>query len=304
MGARPATTVLMGLMALLFAACPAGAASHVTAVVSILPQAYMVEKIGGERVRVEVMVLPGANPATYEPTPRQMAALASANVYFATGVPFERAWLPRMAAMNPAMTIVHIDRGIEKQSIAIHRHDTPAGRHHASGDDIHEAGIPDPHIWLSPPLVRLQAEHIVQALVSIDPAGSNEYERRMTQFRAELDQLHGYLEQLFKDVQGRPFLVFHPSWGYFANTYGLRQIPIEIDGKSPKPSLLTEVIRFAREHDIGAVFVQPQFSMRSARLVADAVGARIVVADPLAKDWHRNLLKVARQLHQAVGGQR
>ena len=90
--------------------------------VSIVPQKYFLERIGGESVKVSVMVQPGANPATYEPKPRQMVALTKAKAYFAIGVPFEAAWLNRISAVNPRMMVIQTEEGIEKRIMEDHIH--------------------------------------------------------------------------------------------------------------------------------------------------------------------------------------
>ncbi|MCK5723282.1 MAG: zinc ABC transporter substrate-binding protein, partial [Gammaproteobacteria bacterium] len=96
------------------------------------------------------------------------------------------------------------------------------------------------------------------------------------------------------------FMVFHPSWGYFADTYGLKQVAVEIEGKNPKPSQLKELIEHAKEQGIKIIFVQPQFSSKSAKLVAREIGGRVAVADPLAQDWSANLRAVAREFKGAL----
>ena len=95
-------------------------------------------------------------------------------------------------------------------------------------------------------------------------------------------------------------MVFHPSWGYFAHTYGLEQIPIEREGKAPKPVHLQELITHAIAHDIRVIFVQPQFSTKSAETIAKAIGGTVVVADPLALDWADNLRRQARKIRSAL----
>ena len=293
--------------------------------VSILPQQYFVQQIGGEHVNVQVMVAPGASPATYEPKPRQMAALSKARLYFAIGVPFETAWMDKIAAANPSMQVVHTEQGIHKQPMAAHHHegehhqedehDEDAGQH--EGEHHHEAehhedadqhpedshhgpGILDPHIWLSPPLVKVQADTIMKALMAADPAHAADYERNGRRFMAAIDVLDRDLKKMFAGQEGRRFMVFHPSWGYFAAAYGLVQVPIELEGKDPKPAQLQELIRYARQHHINVIFVQPQFSRRSAALVASEIGGRVVPADPLALNWMENLRQVAEAFATAL----
>ena len=270
--------------------------------VSILPQQYFVQQIGGEHVDVQVMVAPGASPATYEPKPRQMAALSRARLYFAIGVPFETAWLDKIAAANPAMQVVHTEQGIRKLPMAEHPHegghDGDADQHSGDRGDGH--GILDPHIWLSPPLVKVQADTIMKALMAADPPHAADYERNGRRFSAAIDALDRDLKKTFAGQEGRRFMVFHPSWGYFAAAYGLVQVPIELEGKDPKPAQLQALIQYARQHDIKVIFVQPQFSRRSAALVAAEIGGRVVPADPLALNWMENLRHVAGEFAAAL----
>lgn len=269
--------------------------------VSILPQKYFVEKIGGDLVSVSVMVLPGFSPATYEPKPAQLKDLSASRTYFAIGVPFEKNWLKRFQGVNPGMVIAHTDAGIRKRRMAAHHHGFSKEGHGPKEKDAHN-DYPDPHIWLSPPLVKSQAQVIAAFLIQMDPANRAAYEKNLNRFLHELDLLDGKIKQMLDSVgKQNAFLVFHPTWGYFADHYGLKQIPMEAEGKEPGAASLAELIRYARKTGIGAVFVQPQFSTRTARVVAEETGAVVVIADPLAEDWEKNLLTVAEKFRQSFG---
>ncbi len=294
-------------------AFPAGdaySADTLPVFVSILPQKYFVEKIGAELVDVRVMVPPGASPATYEPKPRQMAGISKARAYFAVAVPFENAWLKKISAANPAMMMVHTEQGVQKIPLADHHHGEKAaqlprdGNHPAVGQQIaadsdavgRRPSELDPHIWLSPPLVITQAGTICSALQALDPSHRSVYETNYRAFVSEIKELDAELRSILAGSQGRQFMVFHPSWGYFAAAYGLNQIAAEIEGKAPKPAQLKELIARARSQDIKVIFVQPQFSTKSAELIAREIGGQVVFADPLAEDWPANLRKVAQQI--------
>ena len=279
-------------------ASPVSGGNPLKVTVSILPQKYFVERIGGDRVEVSVMVLPGANPATYEPRPRQMVDLTESRIYFAIGVPFETVWLDKFTHANPGMEVVSTQAGIEKIPMK-----TP---HHHDGDESHggpvtETGIRDPHIWLSPPLVMVQARNILSALIKVDPVGRGAYEANYRNFIIELVDLDLKIASLFSDRgTDNRFMVYHPAWGYFAKAYGLVQIPVETEGKKPTPRGLQQLIGKARQDGIRAVFVQPQFSTKSAETITHAIGGRVIVADPLALDWQTNLLQVAEQFKSAL----
>jgi zinc transport system substrate-binding protein len=265
--------------------------------VSILPQKFFVEQVGKELVDVQVMVAPGASPATYEPKPAQMAAISKARIYFSIGVPFEKAWLKKFVSANPEMKIVHTEHGIQKMPMTAHEH---AGEEKHGEKAHHDYGVLDPHIWLSPPLVMVQARNILTALQEVDAAHHSVFEANYKAFVAKLVDLDVELRAIFAGKRGLQFMVFHPAWGYFADTYGLQQVPIEIEGKEPKPAQLKNLIERAREHQIKVLFVQPQFSSKSAEQVAREIGGQVAFVDPLALNWAENLREVAAKFKAAV----
>jgi zinc transport system substrate-binding protein len=277
------------------AAWPLWAADPIPVFVSIAPQQYIVQQIGAERVAVQVLVPPGADAHTYEPKPGQMAALTKARLYFSIGISFEKIWLPRIAAASPGMKIVAGDQGIEKLPMARHAHDE-APAHHPGHDDE----ILDPHIWLSPPLIQTMAATIRDALAEAEPAQAARFEQNYQRFAQQLDDLDRQIRKLLADKQGTRFIAFHPSWGYFAKAYGLVQIPIEVEGKEPKPAQMRHLIQEALEMKITVIFAQPQFSTRSAQVIAEAIGGRVVLADDLAADLPDNLLRQAQAFKSAA----
>ncbi len=257
--------------------------------VSIVPQKYFAEKIGGALIDVSVMVQPGASPATYEPKPRQMVTLSKTKIYFAIGVPFEKVWLKKIAAANPKMRIVNIQEGIIKIPMETHR------KHEEEHQKrTYNHVVKDPHIWLSPTLVKIQARNILDALVVMDQANQSVYEAGYKQFIIEIKNRDAELKGIFAGKRkAMEFIVFHPSWGYFAGEYGLKQIPVEIEGKDPKPSDLQRLIKHAKKLGVKVIFVQPQFSAASASVIAQAIDGQIAFADPLALNWTDNLRQVA-----------
>jgi len=279
----------------------AAASEKIQVFVSILPQKYFVEKIGNGAVDITVMVAPHQNPENFEPLPSQMAGLSKADVYFAVGVPFEDVWLKKFTASYPRIRLVHTDKGIAKKPIHRYADDPPSAAATPSSHS-HREGTLDPHIWLSPPLAMIQARHIRDALVSVDPAHAPEYEANFNRFMAELNILDQKIKKIFANASGQKnFLVFHPAWGYFADAYGLTQLSIEIEGKEPKAQEVTQVIEFAARHNIRTIFVQPQFSTKHAEIIAREIGGRIEVIDPLAANWDENLLKTANVINTSFG---
>ena len=294
----PITIASLSFLSLLCFLSPVSARDHIKVTVSIPPQKYFVQKIGGDLVDISVMVLPGSSPATYEPKPKQMVKLTESKIYFAIGVFFEEVWLKKFARTNPEMKIIATQNGIEKIPMKRHLHDDKE-RNHNKG--VAHAGTKDPHIWLSPPLVMLQARNILDALMRMDPTNRGIYESNYKSFITELVDLDLKISDLFADRgQGTRFIAYHPAWGYFAEAYDLIQIPVEIEGKNPTPRALQQLIPNAKKDGIKVVFVQPQFSTKSARTIAKAIGGHVVFADPLASDWAKNLLMVAEQFKDVL----
>jgi zinc transport system substrate-binding protein len=270
--------------------------------VSVLPLKTFVEKIGGNSVTVQTMVQPGDSPHTYDPTPKQISALAKTDLYVLTGVPFEKVWMERVRSANPHMKVLDARAGIDLRTIEHHEHETVH-----NGQQQYKAHDPghfndserDPHIWTSPPLVKQMAKNIRDMLTELDPAQGQAYEDNYAAFAAELDTLDRDIRALLKEVTNRKFMVFHPAWGYFADTYDLIQIPIEQEGKEPGARALTELIKQAKRENVKVIFVQPQFNKKSAEQVASAIGGRVVAIDPLSPDYATNLRKVAQLIAEA-----
>lgn len=277
--------------------------------VSLIPQKYFVEQIAGDTLDVNIMVGKGASPATYEPKPKQMSDLSKSDIYFSIGVPFEKAWLKKFASANPKLTIVKTDEKIEKLAMAAHHHH---GEEHAEHEEKHEehakheeheahhhhhhGGTPDPHVWLDPRLVKIQANTIADALIKKYPKNKALYKKNLKDFQKRLTALNKEFETLLKDKKGKKFLVYHPAWGYFAHRYGLIQEAIEIEGKEPKPKALQEIINEAKEDGVHVIFVQPQFSQKAAKVIASQIDGKVVAIDPLATDWEAGLKQSAKVL--------
>jgi zinc transport system substrate-binding protein len=296
---RPRARGLAGaaLAVLLLALAPLPAQAEALRVfVSVLPLQTFAERVGGERVAVRTMVRPGYSPATYDPTPQQIAALARADLYVRVGAPFEDAWMPRIRGANPEMKVVDAREGIDLRPMAAHVHHDDHHPHHGDGGEQM-----DSHVWTSPVLARRMAATIRDALKALDPEHGAAYDAGYRAFAAELTALDRELAGILEGQQGARFMVFHPAWGYFADRYGLEQVPIEHQGKEPGARALARLIDQARASGIRVVFVQPQFNRRSAERVAQAIDGRVEAIDPLAPDYGDNLRRVARLIAGEAG---
>ncbi len=275
-------------------------ASPLKIAVSILPEKYFVERIGGDKVVVEVMIPPGANPAVYDPKPDQLRRLSECQLYFAVRVPFESVWVQKFRSMYSGLEVVNVTEGMELMDMVAHTHEE-GDEFHGHGHHHHEAGLKDPHVWLSPPYAILMAQNMLNAMMRKDPQNAFYYQANYDQLSLEIKELDTELRRIFSvssTQSQRKFMVFHPAWGYFAKTYGLIQLPVELEGKEPKPAQLQKFIRIAQKQGLRVIFVQPQFSKKSAEVIATAIGARLVTLDPLAYDWFKTLREAAHALNE------
>lgn len=281
--------------------------------VSVPPQAYFVRRIGGPHVQVEVMIPPGYSHVDYPLTPRKMAVLSNADLYVKVGHPgfeFEGQQIDPFLAELPAVRVVDM-------SLGMHFLDTASaegnGHPELSEEEAHEHeghghahGGSDPHVWVAPATVAVAAVNIAEGLAAADPDHAAEYRANLRRF---LDDIRGLDREIRarlgdgagrEDGAGRAFLVYHPTWGYFADQYGLTQIAIEAEGREPSASRLISLIERARAEGVRVIFVQEGFPRKSAQVIAEAVGGRVVTADPQRYDWLDNLRDVAAEMSKAL----
>ena len=281
--------VLVIVSLLFFSSKDSHASDKLNIFVSILPEKYFVEKIGKDLVNVSVLVPPGASPHSYEPRPSQMSGISRARLFFTIGIEFEKAWVPRIQNSAKNLQIIPLDSGITKITMTDH-HDED----HKKGSG-HE-GL-DPHIWLSPELVKVMAKTIANHLSAADPAHKETYFANYKEFINEILDLQAKIRTTFADcTHPIPFMVFHPAWAYFAKEFDLQEIAIEIQGKEPSPKELGEVLTLAKSKQIKTIFIQPQFSSRSAEQIAHEIGGHTAIANDLAPNWEENLLQVAQMI--------
>lgn len=260
---------------------------------SVAPLQTMVQRIGGQHVDARVMVRPGFDPHAYDPTPKQISALTGAVLYVRTGLPFEQAWMKRIRSANQQMQVLDVRDGINLLEMTDHSHD----EHDATHAEQREH---DPHVWTSPQLASRIVGRIRDRLSQLAPAHAATFQRNHDSFVAELDALDRELRTLLDPLRERSFLVFHPAWGYFADSYGLVQVSIEHDGKEPGARALATLIDHARHERVQAVFVQPQADQRQAYQIAGAINAVVITVDPLAANYIDNLRHVGRSFARAL----
>jgi zinc transport system substrate-binding protein len=308
-------------------AASAAAAGSVRAFVTIQPQAFFVERIGGDRVRVEVLVGPGQCAETFEATPKQLARMAGARLYFAVGMPMEETLVPRLLGNFPGLVVIDTQEGIARRDLgddwvpgsddagkpgdrspaaqgALDSHDHAADADgHAAGEHAHAHTGADPHTWLDPALAKVIAQNIARGMVQVDPADSGLFRANLQSLEADLDRVDADVRALLAPARGREMLVYHPYYGYFARAYGLRQAAIEVGGFRPGSKYLAGIIDRARENGIHAIFVQEGVALSAAQTVANEIGGRVIVLDPLSRDYLVNFREMARRVRAGLMGE-
>jgi zinc transport system substrate-binding protein len=283
--AIPALLLSLILLLPLLTACAAPAprsSGRLRVAVAVPPQADFVERIGGDRVEVHVLIPPGAPDEEATLTPRAVAALEEADVYVAVGHPAlaieARHILPWIARL-PRVRVIDMSQGLR-------------GRPGARPDD--------PHVWVAPADVAVAARNLAAGLAAADPAGAPVYRAHLERFLAAIGRLDRDLRAQL--IGSRAFVAYHPAWGYLAREYGLEQIPLEAEGREPSAVSLIRLVDKARAEGVRAVVVPGGGSRRGARVLADEIGGRIVAADPMARDWEGNLRRFAAGIREANHG--
>lgn len=272
--------------------------------VSILPQKYLAQRVGGERVAVEVLVAPGRDPETYAPSVHQMAQLAKAKIWFRLDVPFEAALLEKVASTMPQLLIVDTSADITKREIS-EEEEGHAGHKDEPKDEqkehAHEGE--DPHVWLDPLNAVIIAGHMREELAKLAPEHAQEFADNYQKLAQELAALNEELAAALAPLKGQTLYVFHPAFGYFCDRYGLKQEAVETGGQAPRPAILANIIKHAREEGVRVIFVQPQFDQSAAQKVAEAIGGAVAPLDPLAEDYFANLRAMKEAIVSGLGGE-
>ncbi|MGN0930130.1 MAG: metal ABC transporter solute-binding protein, Zn/Mn family [Thermoguttaceae bacterium] len=294
--------------------------------VAVDPCAYFVERIGADRVQVATLTPEGKSPETFAPTPAQLSDFASSQLFFLTGLAVEERFLANIQSIAPNAVVVDLRRGLELLPDP-HRHshegeDVDEDARDHDGDallsetpnhpedewspqrDKEDLSTLDPHLWTSPQIARSMVAKILEALIQLAPDAQETFRANAAELDQELAALQTRTRDALDPYQGNFFLVFHPAYGYYAREFGIEQRAIENEGKTPSPRELEELVRDSREQKIAALIVQPEFNRASAQVVADALGAELVVHSPLQKDYFENIDELTAAILQSFGAER
>lgn len=255
-----------------------------TVLVSILPYKFFVEQIAGDKLNTLVLIPPGTTPHVYDPTPRQMAEISKADIYFFNGhLSFEQSWLKKITDSHAHLSMVNLNKGIEL--IGGHNCENP-GHDHGN----------DPHTWLSPKNGKIIAGNIYHALTEKYPEHEDVFRKNFNSLLQDIGKLDRQIRDILSETDSRKFMIFHPSLSYFARDYNLEQIPIELEGKEPSPSQLRASIDRAKNEGLKTILIQKEFDSDNATIIAREIDGNVVQVDPLSENWLTNLLDIAEKI--------
>ena len=285
--------LLLWVCVLVVSCSPGGEASDKPVVsVSILPQQYFMEQLAGELVEVNVMIPPGASPATYEPTVSQLGKLDRSAIYMRIGyIGFEQSWMDKISSVNPDMKIVDLSEGIEIILEDDGKEEEKTDHH---GHNHHG---PDPHIWMSVINARIIAQNIHKELLLVFPHEKEQLQARFDNFLLSMDSLHRDITHSLEGIENRKFMIYHPALTYYAKDYSLEQFSLEIEGKTPSPAHLKEMIDLALYHQISKILIQSQFDRKNAEVLTRETGSDLIQFDPLDLQWSKQMRYIAEQLN-------
>ena len=278
-------SVLLLLLGFGLCACTDNKSGRISVAVTIPPLQNWAEQLAGGRVDIVCAVPDGGNPESYDLPPSAMVGLSKCRLYFSCGyLGFERSWLGKLSENNPRLQVVDLSEGLELLY----------GTHHHEEGHLHDGeAYPDPHIWGSPRLARRMVETMYRALTEIDPDGASVYAENYARIDRRFAQLDSVLTDKLRPFKGKVFAVYHPTLSYWAADYGLRQLALEPDGKSPSPQYLRAMVDSARQVGVEVVFIQQEFDPRQAETFAREVGCHTEIINPLAYTWSEEIMRIA-----------
>ena len=277
--------------------------SKIRVLVAVDPLAYLVERVGGERVVVSTLTPTGKDPESFSPTPADLAALSSTRLFLRVGLAVEERFAKNIASIASNSREIDLCENVKLLPSPCghsHSHEEPetADAHSAHSHSCSNSEL-DPHVWTSPAVARQLIAQATVALCEASPENAEFFQANAAKLDAELDALQTEISQTLAPFQGQTFVVFHPAYGYFANEFHLTQRAIESQGKAPRPRELTELIETARAGGVRATIVQPEFDRAAAQTVADEIGAELIVHSPLEKDYFANLRALTAALKRS-----
>ncbi len=247
----------------------------ITIAVTITPYKYLVEKIAGNEVNVVCSIPEGATPHHYEPTPKLIRSVSSAEYYFKVGkyMEFEDVWLQKIKGINSQLVVYDLSENVTYKNN-------------------------DPHIWLSPVKLKTIARNILNTLIEITPDHHKLFTGNYNAFVDSLDIVFDKLNSSFSEIKNqlKVLLVYHGSWEYFADDFGFTQISIEKGSKSASAKEFKEIFNLVSKSNVKVIFIDPQHSRQSAEVIAKDLKIVTDVINPLPDNLLENFYSIENKI--------
>ena len=237
--------------------------------VSIPPEKFLIDEIGGGTWQCLVVVDKAQDPHVFEPTPRQLVELRKCEMYFRIGLPFETVLVDKLLKTNPTLHVVRLSESEEHVHEAV-----------GAGETHHD----DPHSWMSPDELVEQSKVVATELAKLDPENAKAYSQRQEAFGKRVSGLKKDLKTKLEKASVKIVAVYHPAWGHFAEAFGLEQVAIEAHGQTPGARHLSEVADKLKAGGVKVMLVQNETERRRIGAFAENQGLRLDLVCPLAEN--------------------
>ncbi len=282
--------------------------SKLKVVTTLFPNYDFAKRIGGEKAEVTLLLPPGVEPHSFEPTPKDITMINQSDLFVYTGEAMEP-WAEKVAmqSQQAGVYVVDASEGIElkehehflgahdhddhdhdatKEEHEDHDHDATKEEHETHDHDVtkeehddhdHEK---DPHIWLDPILAKQMAENILKGFIAKDEKSATYYTENCERLKKELDTLHTDIEAMLKDIPSKTIIYGgHFAFGYFADRYGLEFIsPYQGFSPSaePTPKDIAELTESLKKSGSKTIFYEELTEPRIAKVISEETGAEMV----------------------------
>lgn len=253
------------------------------------PIAGVLDRLVLPNEKVEVVCSANVNPHTFDISPSQLQKLSYAKIFFHTKFPYELKIVNTLTKVKSNVVCLDVTNNVQWRTG--HVHSEHEGRHsHEHADDK------DLHCWLSPENLKVISSNIYATLVKYNPAGEKAYQSNYEKWLNDLEEMDKKIKQILLPFKGKSFFVYHPAFGYFAEYYGMNEVCIEMEGKSPSPKRMQLLFAQMQKEGTKVIFIQPQFDSKPAEIIAKTIGGSVEVMNDFERDILKTFLLFAEKI--------
>ena len=245
--------------------------------VSIPPYISVVQSLAGGSVEVQAVIDPGFDPHSNEITPQKMQRVAQCDFWIGIGAFYEKRVIECLGQLKKSPSILQLNEKIDY---------LPYSDHAAQ----------DLHFWMSPSRLIDQASRISAILSEMFPENSLLYKERLSAYVEKIKRVDTKISHQLEPYRKKGLLVSHPFLGYFCHDYGLRQISVECEGKSPTAGVADSILSLAESSSLQCAFISLQHEHKGTLLIAEKLKLKIYEVDPMGTDPLDTIQKVVDEI--------